>query len=104
MNQFQPTDDGKPKPAEPPEAKITNVIRPKTKVGPRGSSPYLELQANIEGRTRTFALTFDALLSHSIAGPVAVEELRGIRVALEALAPLLKNDQETGSHSKEDQN
>ena len=93
----------RPGSAEPCEAKITNVIRPKTRVGPRGSSPYLELQVNIEGRTRTFALMFDALLSHGIGGPAAVEELQAIRAALEELVSVVKLGPGTGSRSEEDQ-
>ena len=93
---------GRPGSAEPPEATITNLIRPKTRVGPKGSSPYLELQVNIEGRTRTFALTFDALLSHGIGGPAAVEVLRSIQSTLEDLVRSLKSRQEIESHSTED--
>ncbi len=85
MNSFQTY--GNPGPTEPPEAEITQIIEK------RGGKRALELQVNIEGQHRTFLLTLDALKGYGLSGPAAVEELRGIRAALEALAPL-KNSQE----------
>ncbi len=88
MSPFQPNNYGKPSPTEPPVAKITRINRPP------GSSPSLELQVSIGGLDHKVLLPLDALEDRGLSGPAAVEELRGIRAALEALAPLLKNGQE----------
>ena len=41
---------------------------------------------NIAGRDQTIVLTNDELEGHGLSGPAAVDELRAIRVAVEALA------------------
>ena len=79
-----PSGRGRPDSAEPLKAKITNLIYK------AGSSPYLELQANIGGRDHTISLSLDDLQCHGIGGPAAVEELRGIRTAIEDLAQVLR--------------
>lgn len=70
----------RPKPGEPPEAEIIGVAETR-----RGKS-CLVLQVKIEGRDQELALTFDALQGYGLSGPAAVEELRRIREAVEALA------------------
>ena len=77
-----------PGPAEPPEARIVNINRAQGR-RPK-SSPSLELQVNIGDRDHAISLSLDALDSYGLSGPVAVEELRGIRIALEDLVQILK--------------
>ncbi len=73
----------RPKPAELPRAKIINY----NPASP-GSSATLELQVNIEGQDHSILLPVDALNNHGLSGPAAVEELRGIREALDAFATI----------------
>ncbi len=84
MSPFQ-DDYDKPDPAGPPIAKIVRINRPPL------SSPNLELQASIGGRDQIVVLPLDALEGHGLSGPVAVEELRAIRSALEELVRAVKN-------------
>ena len=79
-----PSGRGRPEAAEPPKAIIKNLIRK------AGSSPDLELQVNIGGRDYRLVLPHDALRDHGIEGPAAVEELRGIRTAIEGLLKVLR--------------
>ena len=58
-------------------------------ISPTRSSPTLELQVNIEGRDHNILLPLDALQDHGVTGPAAVVELRGIRLALEALGNIV---------------
>ena len=72
---------GKPDPVEPYVAKIV-----KLNLHPNNKIPNLELQVKIEGRDRTVSLPLYALQEFGIGGPAAVEELRGLRMALERIA------------------
>ena len=82
---------GRPDPDANPTATVVRKIRG----SPKGS-PALELQVSIVGRNRTFLLLLDELASHGLSGPEAVEELRGIRVAVEKVAEALTRSPETG--------
>ena len=79
-----PSDRGRPDAADPPKAIFKNLIRK------AGSSPDLEIQVSIGGRDYSIVLPHDDLRDHGIGGPAAVEELRGIRTAIEDLAQVLR--------------
>ena len=83
---------GRPEPAEPPMATITGGFE--VRRGSRGKR-VLELQVNIAGRDRAIWLTDDELASYGLSGPAAVDELRGIRAALERIANALERSPET---------
>ena len=70
-------------PPDPVEPYKPNTIR--AVEAPDGRRA-LELRVNIAGRDRTIVLTNDELEGHGLSGPAAVDELRAIRVAVEALA------------------
>ena len=91
------TDYGPPDPAEPYKPHTIEENRVS------GELRALVLRVNIAGRDRNVELTVGALQDHGLSGPAAVEELRGIRVALEDLASLLKNGQGKELRSREDQ-
>lgn len=80
MTSFDTTRDGRPLAGELPEAEIID------EVDSRGGKRALVLKVKIEGQHRTFLLRLDALEGRGLLGPAAVEELRGIRIAVEALA------------------